>query len=104
MKNFSILRDVGRDDYSLSPNYDILYTGYHIKTESDIMGIELFDDIETKGFSAQAAKTVADNTVGGLQYGLGGAVVLLQAHGFYAAEVLAKALNIFYLCASPAVD
>jgi len=48
LKNFSIIRDVDRADYSLSPNYDILYTKYHLPKEDATMGLELFKEHEQR--------------------------------------------------------
>lgn len=60
LKNFSIIRDVDRADYSLSPNYDILYTKYHLPKEDGTMGLELFKEHETKAFGAMGYYTLED--------------------------------------------
>jgi len=60
LKNFSIIRDVDRVDYSLSPNYDILYTKYHLPKEEGIMGLELFKEHETRAFGALSYYTLED--------------------------------------------
>lgn len=52
LKNFSLYRKEGRSDWSLTPNYDLLYTRYHIPNELGYMGLELFDDYETTTFLA----------------------------------------------------
>ena len=60
LKNFSIIRDVNRTDYTLSPNYDILYTKYHLPKEEGVMGLELFKDYDTKAFGAMGYYTLED--------------------------------------------
>lgn len=60
LKNFSIIKDVDRIDYSLSPNYDILYTKYHLPKEDGVMGLELFKEHETKAFGAMGYYTLED--------------------------------------------
>jgi serine/threonine-protein kinase HipA len=60
LKNFSIIRDVNRTDYSLSPNYDILFTKYHLPKEDGIMGLQLFKEYETKAFGAMGYYTLED--------------------------------------------
>jgi serine/threonine-protein kinase HipA len=60
LKNFSIIRDVERTDYTLSPNYDILYTKYHLPKEEGVMGLELFKEHETKAFGAMGYYTLED--------------------------------------------
>jgi len=60
LKNFSIARYAGRDDYELSPNYDLLYTGYHLKSEIGCMGLDLFKDCETKSFGVMGYYTLED--------------------------------------------
>ncbi len=60
LKNFSIIKDVDRTDYSLSPNYDILYTKYHLPKEDGAMGLELFKENETKAFGAMGYYTLED--------------------------------------------
>jgi len=60
LKNFSIIRDVNRADYTLSPNYDILYTKYHLPKEEGVMGLELFKEHETKAFGAMGYYTLED--------------------------------------------
>jgi len=60
LKNFSIIRDIDRADYSLSPNYDILFTKYHLPKEDGIMGLELFKEHETKAFGAMGYYTLED--------------------------------------------
>lgn len=52
LKNFSLYRKEGRSDWSLTPNYDLLYTRYHVPNEVGYMGLELFDDYDTPTFSA----------------------------------------------------
>lgn len=61
LKNFSLLRGLERPDYSLSPNYDVLFTKYHLPKEEGIMGIELFEeDFETTAFGAMGFYTLED--------------------------------------------
>ncbi len=60
LKNFSIIKDIDRADYSLSPNYDVLYTKYHLPKEDGIMGLELFKEHETKAFGAMGYYTLED--------------------------------------------
>jgi len=60
LKNFSLYREAGRTDWSLTPNYDLLYTRYHIPGELGYMGLELFDDHETEAFGAMGYYTLED--------------------------------------------
>ncbi len=60
LKNFSLIRDVNRTDYSLSPNYDILYTRYHLPKESGDMALELFNSYESEAFGAMGYYTLQD--------------------------------------------
>jgi len=60
LKNFSLIRDYGRSDYSLSPNYDLLFTRFHLKEESDIAGLSLFQEYETEAFGAMGYYTLQD--------------------------------------------
>ena len=59
LKNFSLTRGLGRVDYSLTPNYDVLYSKYHIKEDSD-MALDLFKNIETTAFGAMGYYTLED--------------------------------------------
>lgn len=53
---------------------------------------------------AHAPVVVGDQGVGRFQDVAGGTVVLLQADGFRAGEILQEALDVFHLRAAPAVD
>ncbi len=53
---------------------------------------------------AQATEVVGNHRIGGLQDGTGGAVVLFQADGLGAREVIGKALNVFNARAAPAIN
>jgi serine/threonine-protein kinase HipA len=59
LKNFSLMRMLSRDDYILTPNYDVLYTGYHINNDS-LTGLDLFENYETQAFGAQGQYTLED--------------------------------------------
>ncbi len=61
LKNFSLYREATRQDWSLTPNYDLLYTRYHIPQELGYMGLDLFeDDTETAAFKAIGYYTLED--------------------------------------------
>jgi len=63
LKNFSLYRPEGRVDRTLTPNYDLLYTRYHIPNEVGYMGLDLFqDELEksTKAFEAMGYYTLED--------------------------------------------
>jgi len=61
LKNFSLYREAGREDWSLAPNYDLLYTRYHIPQELGYMGLDLFDgESETEAFAAMGYFTLED--------------------------------------------
>jgi len=63
LKNFSLYRSEGRVDRTLTPNYDLLYTRYHIPNEVGYMGLDLFqDELEksTKAFEAMGYYTLED--------------------------------------------
>ena len=60
LKNFSLIRGVDRDDYTLAPNYDLLFTKYHIKDEVGILGLDLFDSYESTAFGAMGYYTLED--------------------------------------------
>lgn len=47
LKNFSLMRLLGRKDYVLTPNYDILHTRYHLPNEMGLMGLDLFKEYES---------------------------------------------------------
>ena len=61
LKNFSLYREPGRKDWSLTPNYDLLFTRYHISAELGYMALDLFsDDIETAAYEAMGYYTLED--------------------------------------------
>ena len=60
LKNFSLIRELNRTDYSLSPNYDLLYTRFHLPDESGIMGLDLFKEYESEAFGAMGYYTLQD--------------------------------------------
>lgn len=60
LKNFSLLRGAGRTDYSLAPNYDVLFTRYHLPKEAGDMGVDLFEEFETTAFGAMGYYTLED--------------------------------------------
>ncbi len=60
LKNFSLIREADRLDYSLSPNYDILFTKYHLPEENGISGLDLFKEHETEAFGAMGYYTLQD--------------------------------------------
>ncbi len=63
LKNFSLYRAQERKDRSLTPNYDLLYTRYHILNEEGYMGLDLFEnemDSPTKAFEAMGYYTLED--------------------------------------------
>lgn len=61
LKNFSLYRKAGREDWSITPNYDLLYTRYHVPQEFGYMGLDLFEgDIETQSFGAMGYYTLED--------------------------------------------
>ena len=63
LKNFSLYRAEGRKDRSLTPNYDLLYTRYHIPNEEGYMGLDMFEEEvnnPTKAFEAMGYYTLED--------------------------------------------
>ncbi|MEA3523820.1 MAG: hypothetical protein U9R50_12715 [Campylobacterota bacterium] len=54
------MRETDRVDYSLSPNYDILFTKYHLPEENGIAGLDLFREYETEAFGAMGYYTLQD--------------------------------------------
>jgi len=60
LKNFSLIREADRVDYSLSPNYDILFTRFHLPEENGIAGLDLFTEYETEAFGAMGYYTLQD--------------------------------------------
>jgi len=63
LKNFSLYRPEGRKDRILTPNYDLLYTRYHIPNEEGYMGLDLCEaEIEnpTKAYEAMGYYTLED--------------------------------------------
>lgn len=59
LKNFSIYRVPGKNDYQLTPNYDVLNTRYHIKNENADTGLILNND-DTSTYNAVGFYTYAD--------------------------------------------
>ena len=55
LKNFSLYRAEGRIDRILTPNYDLLYTRYHVPNEVGYMGLDLSKDELTKSTEAFSA-------------------------------------------------
>ncbi len=51
LKNFSIYRPFERDDYILTPNYDLLYTKYHINETIGEMALDLFEDDDSMAYN-----------------------------------------------------
>lgn len=62
LKNFSLYRPENRQDMVLTPNYDLLYTKYHIDETIGEMAMELFDEIETKSYGALGYYSLEDIT------------------------------------------
>jgi len=61
LKNFSLYRAPGRKDWSLTPNYDLLFTRYHVPQEIGYMGLDLFEDgTETEAYKAMGYYTLED--------------------------------------------
>lgn len=59
LKNFSIYRVPGKNDYQLTPNYDVLNTRYHIKNENTDTGLILNNE-DTSTYEAVGFYTYAD--------------------------------------------
>lgn len=61
LKNFSLLRELNRDDYMISPNYDVLNTKYHVPKEEGLMGLDLFENgYETMAYGALGFYSLQD--------------------------------------------
>ena len=60
LKNFSLIRELDRDDYILSPNYDILFTRYHLPGESGDMALDMFEEYESEAYGAMGYYTLQD--------------------------------------------
>ena len=69
LKNFSVMM-LENQQRVLTPNYDILYTGYHINETFGECALDLFDAYETKAFSAMGRYTLQDFEVFGLRIGI----------------------------------
>ena len=52
LKNFSLYRPENRQDYTLAPSYDLLFTRYHVNETEGDMGLNLFKEYESASFSA----------------------------------------------------
>lgn len=60
LKNFSLYREEGRKDYSLTPSYDLLHTTYHMPGDG-YMGLDLFEnDVTTATYDATTFYTLED--------------------------------------------
>jgi serine/threonine-protein kinase HipA len=70
LKNFSLYRQQGRRDLDFTPNYDLLYTKYHINEEFGEMGLELFTDYETKSYGALGFYSLEDCEVFSTRIGI----------------------------------
>lgn len=70
LKNFSLYRPEGRRDLDFTPNYDLLYTKYHINEEFGEMGLELFAHHETKSYGALGFYSLEDCEVFGIMIGI----------------------------------
>ncbi len=68
LKNFSMMLSNGKR--MLTPNYDVLYTGYHINETFGECALDLFDNHETKAFSAMGRYTLQDFEIFGLKIGI----------------------------------
>ena len=61
LKNFSLYREPGRTDWGLTPNYDLLFTRYHVDNEFGDMGLDLFaEGGETASYGAMGYYTLED--------------------------------------------
>jgi len=60
LKNFSLMRKFAMDDYLLSPNYDLLYTRFHLREDDGYMALDLFRDYETETFGALGYYSLQD--------------------------------------------
>lgn len=60
LKNFSIYRPQGREDYDLTPNYDVLFTKYHMNETVGEMALELFETTETRSYGALGFYSMED--------------------------------------------
>jgi len=60
LKNFSLIREAHRSDYILAPNYDLLFTRFHLREENGIAGLSLFKEYETEAFGAMGYYTLQD--------------------------------------------
>ena len=69
LKNFSVMM-LENQQRVLTPNYDILYTGYHINETFGECALDLFDAYETKAFSAMGRYTLQDFEAFGLRIGI----------------------------------
>ncbi len=69
LKNFSIML-LNNQQRVLTPNYDVLYTGYHIDETFGECALDLFEDNETQAYAAMGRYTLQDFEVFGLSIGI----------------------------------
>ena len=69
LKNFSIML-LNNQKRVLSPNYDVLYTGYHIDETFGECALDLFTDYETQAYGAMGRYTLQDFEMFGLKIGI----------------------------------
>jgi len=67
LKNFSIYRAEGRQDFTLTPNYDILFSKHHVDGGIGLMALDLFDDFESVSYAAAGFPTLEDFEIFGLE-------------------------------------
>ena len=60
LKNFSLYRPEHRQDYTLTPSYDLLYTRYHVNEMEGDMGLDLFKEHESASFEALGFYSLED--------------------------------------------
>jgi len=61
LKNFSLYRAAGQKEWKLTPNYDLLFTRYHIPNELGYMGLDLYEEEnETETFRQMGYYTLED--------------------------------------------
>ena len=69
LKNFSIMLS-NNQQRILTPNYDVLYTGYHINETFGECALDLFEDNETQAYTAMGRYTLQDFEIFGLSIGI----------------------------------
>ncbi len=60
LKNFSLYRPESRQDYTLTPSYDLLFTRYHVNETEGDMGLDLFKEYESASFKALGFYSLED--------------------------------------------